>query len=122
MLSHSQSTNTQGPSNARLWPESDKDRVIRVKMEERRRIEEDERLKREEFERQQAEALKEQQEQEAARRKVASAEGGHHHQHHAHHEEDTSKVHGGEHNPDENVEVENAQQEEYGDEDAEEEY
>jgi hypothetical protein len=122
MISHSQSTNTQGPSNARLWPESDKDRVIRVKMEERRRIEEDERLKREEFERQQAEALKEQQEQEAARRKVASAEGGHHHQHHAHHEEDTSKVHGGEHNQDENEEVENAQQEDYGDEDAEEEY
>ena len=54
-------TNIRGPSNARLWPESDEDRVIRVKMEERHRIEEDEKLKREEFESRQAEALKEQQ-------------------------------------------------------------
>ena len=51
MISHSQSTNTQGPSNARQWPESDKDKIIKVKMEERRRIEEEERLRKEEFER-----------------------------------------------------------------------
>ena len=51
MISQSQSTNTQGPSNARLWPESEKDKIIRVKMEERRRVEEEERLRKEEFER-----------------------------------------------------------------------
>jgi hypothetical protein len=130
MISQSQSTHTQGPSNARLWPESHKDKIIKQKMEEKRRIEEEERLKREEFERQQAEALREQQEQEMANRKVASAEGGHHHGHghhghhgHGHGEEDTSKVHGGENQAEENEEANEAEeQEEYGDEDAEEEY
>ena len=132
MISQSQSTNTQGPSNARLWPESEKDRVIRVKMEERRRIEEEEKLKKEEFERQQAEALREQQEQELAARKSALEEGGqqHHHGHHGHHhghghgEEDTSRVHGGDHhNPDENEDAnDNEEQEGYGDEEADEEY
>lgn len=104
MISQSQSTNTQGPSNARLWPESEKDKIIKQKMEERRKIEEEERLKKEEFERQQAEALREQQEHEMANRKLASAEGGHHHhgQHHGHGEEDTSRVHGGENLADEN--------------------
>lgn len=51
MISHSQSTHTQGPSNARLWPESEKDKIIKQKMEEKRRIDEEERLKKEEFER-----------------------------------------------------------------------
>ena len=99
MISQSQSTNSAaGPSNARMWPESEKDKIIKVKMEERRRIEEEERARKEEAERVKAEAAREAQEQREIAAKSHASEGGHHGAHHGLNEEqDTSKVHGGEH-------------------------
>ena len=101
MISQSQSTNSAaGPSNARMWPESEKDKIIKVKMEEKRRIEEEERAKKEEAERLKAEAAREMQEQREIAAKSHASEGGHggHGGHGLNNEEqDTSKVHGGEH-------------------------
>jgi hypothetical protein len=53
--SNSNASALLGTQAARAWPESQKDKLIRVKLEERRKIEEEERLKQEEFERQQNE-------------------------------------------------------------------
>lgn len=44
-----------GVQAARAWPESEKDKIIRIKMEEKHRIEEEERLKQAEIARKLAE-------------------------------------------------------------------
>ena len=48
-------TATTSTANARKWPESEKDRLIRLKMEERRKLAEEEHRRQEELRRQEAE-------------------------------------------------------------------